>query len=167
MTAAMTAATHQEDIEKDRQRAIALMAKIDDAGAFTDEQRTAAVQAVKLIKKHGFLERLDALAQVTKARKVARRKTANAPVSPEETLQVTEADDEHIDRYCKAINTALNNRIHNTVEVDIRERIRLAVVHWIYKHYDGWQIAHRYDWMSDAAKNGNVYGTIFTFTTKR
>jgi hypothetical protein len=163
----MTPATSHDEIEKDRQRAIALMAKVDDAGAYTDEERTAAVQAVKLIKKHGFLERLDALATVAKARKVARRKAPNAPVTPEDTLTVTEADDQHLDRYCKIINTALNSRIHNTVEVDIRERIRLAIVNWIYKNYDGWQIAHRYDWMSDTAKNGNVYGTIFTFTTKR
>jgi hypothetical protein len=163
----MTASKPHDDVEKDRQRALALMAKVDDAGAFTDEERTAAVQAVRIIKKHGFLEKLDALATLAKARKVARRKGANAPVTPEETLQVTEADDEHLDRYCQTINTALNNRINNTVEVDIRERIRLAIVHWIYKHYDGWQIAHRYDWMNDAARNGNVYGTIFTFTAKR
>jgi hypothetical protein len=163
----MTAAQIPDDIEKDRQRAIALMAKVDDAGAFTDEERTAAVQAVRIIKKHGFLERLDALALAPKARKVARRRSPNAPVTPEDTLQVSEADEAHIDRYCKVINTALNNRIHNTVEVDIRERIRLAVVNWIYKHYEGWQIVHRYDWMSDAAKNGNVYGIIFTFTAKQ
>jgi hypothetical protein len=163
----MTAATHHEEIEKDRQRAMALMAKVDDAGAFTDEERTAAVAAVRIIKKHGFLERLDALALAPKARKVTRRKSPHAPVSPEDTLQVTEADEQHLDRYCKVINTALNNRIHNTVEVDIKERIRLAVVNWIYKSYDGWQVAHRYDWMSDAAKNGNVYGIIFTFTAKR
>jgi hypothetical protein len=156
-----------DDVEKDRLRAIALMAKVDDAGAFTDEERTAAVQAVKIIKKHAFLERPDGLVPAAKARKTARRRGANAPVTPEDTLEVTAADEQQIARYCEMINAAINNRIHNTVEVDIKERIRLAVVNWIYKSYDGWQVAHRYDWMSDAAKNGNVYGIIFTFTAKR
>jgi hypothetical protein len=162
----MTASKSDDEIEKDRKRAIALMAKVDDSGASPDEERTAAVQAVKIIKKHGFLERADALAPALKARKAARRKGLNAPVTPEDTLQVTAEDDQQIERYCQIINTALNNRINNTVEVDIKERIRLAVVNWIYKNYDGWQVGHRYDWTSDTANRGNVYGIIFTFTAK-
>lgn len=162
----MTASKSPDDIEKDRQRAIALMAKVDDSGASPDEERTAAVQAVKIIKKHGFLERPDALAPALKARKAPRRKGAHAPVTPDDTLQVTPEDDDQIDRYCQIINTALNNRINDTVEVDIKERIRLAVVNWIYKNYEGWQIVHRYDWMSDAASRSNVYGIVFTFTAR-
>ncbi len=148
------------DQEKYMQRVEALLAKVDDRASPEQEQRTAALKAVQLIKRGGL--RLT-FAQNESVRKPKTKtvKRTTAPVTPEDTLTVTAEDHESLERYIQTINRKLKDRTSDCVDVYFNVHIRLGIVHWLANEYKGWRLTYRYSVVD------HVNYTCLTFTVAR
>lgn len=144
------------DRDKDRQRVLALLAKVDDPASPEEEQRTHALQAAKLIKRGQLLD--GGRARPATAGSVVR--STVRPVTPQDTLSVSDSDQDEIDGCCRTINEVLHRRIGPAATVKLKGHVRLAIVCWLVDNYQGWRVAYHYHTHTMT----NEQATVLTFT---